>query len=155
MMRQFLKYLLLFACAICAAFAFVFTISAQNSGAGEVTGTVYESWTKDNRTVFRMNIATQKSESGFRLDTPNIFVYAGEGRDRITDGDVLKLQYDTSDADGVIAQNVEFIEDRQGSIGQTKNLSIIITLFGFLFGVLLLVGAILYQKRRMRQAREH
>lgn len=149
-MPQFPKSLLTFSFVIFATLIFFFNISAQNSGAGEVTGTVYESWTKDNRTIFRMNIASQKSESGFRLDTPNVFVFDGEGRERITDGDVLKLQYDASDSDGVIAQKVEFIEDRQGNIGQTKKLSIIITLFGFLFGVLLLVGAILYQKRRMR-----
>lgn len=149
-MPQLPKSLLTFSFVIFATLIFFFNISAQNSGAGEVTGTVYESWTKDNRTIFRMNIASQKSESGFRLDTPNVFVFDGEGRERITDGDVLKLQYDASDADGVIAQNIDFIEDRQGSIGQTKTLSIIITILGFLFGILLIGGAILYQKRRMR-----
>lgn len=153
-MQSISKNFLNFSLTVFASFIFAFNLSAQTSGAGEVTGTVYESWTKDDRTVFRMNIASQKSESGFRLDTPNVFVYAGEGRERITDGDVLKLQYEASDADGVIAQNVEFIQDRQGSIGQTKTLSIIISLSGLLFGILLLIGAILYQKRRMRQVKE-
>ena len=153
-MLHFLKPLSIFSLVFFASFVFVFDVSAQSSGAGEVTGTVYESWTKGSNTIFRMNIVSQKSESGFRLDTPNIFVYAGEGRERITDGDTLKLSYDSSDSDGTIAQNIEFIEDRQGNIGQTKTLSIIISLSSFLFGVILLVGGILYQKRRMRSAKE-
>lgn len=126
------------------------SVLAQTSGASEVTGTVYESWTKDNRVGFRMNIANQRSASGVNLDTPNVFSYAGEDRLCITDGDVLKLNYDASDSDGIIVNRIEFVEDRQGSIGQNKTLSIIITLSGFLFGVILLVGGILYQKRRQK-----
>lgn len=126
--------------------------AAQNSGGGEVIGTVYESWTKENRTIFRMNIANQKNESGFRLDTPNVFVYDGAERQRITDGDVLKLNYEASDSDGVIAKNVEFIQDREGNIGQNKNLSIIISLSGLFLGIVLLVGGILYQKHRLRRS---
>lgn len=153
-MHRISKIFSYFSLTIFASLIFVFDLPAQTSGAGEVTGTVYESWTKEKRTIFRMNIASQKSESGFRLDTPNVFSYAGEGRERITDGDVLKLNYEAGDSDGILAQNVEFIEDRQGSIGQTKTLSIIISLSGLLFGIVLLVGAILYQKRRIRQERK-
>lgn len=146
--KAFVKYL-----PVVSAFLILFiNASAQTAGAGEVTGTVYESWTKDNRTIFRMNIASQNSSSGFRLDTPNVFVYAGQGRERITDGDILKLSYDASDSDGIVAQKIEFIEDRQGNIGQTKNLSIIISLIGLLFGGILLVGGLIYQKRRLRKA---
>lgn len=151
-MRRALKSLLNLLFIFSVALIFVFRAAAQTSGAGEVTGTVYESWTKENRVVFRLNIASQKSATGFRLDTPNVFVYAGENRLRITDGDVLKLTYDASDSDGIIASDIEFIEDRQGSIGQTKTLSIIISLSGLIFGLLLLIGGILYQKRRLRRA---
>lgn len=123
---------------------------AKMNGKGEITGVVYEARIKDGRSVFRLNISAQKTLEGIAVDTPNVFVYGGENFARITEGDVLTLKYDSENDDGIIAKEISFVTDREGTPGQTKTLSIIITISGMIFGVLLVFGGILYQKRRLR-----
>lgn len=123
---------------------------AQMNGKGEVTGVVYEARVTDGRNIFRLNISGQKTFEGIAVDTPNVFVYGGANFAQITEGDVLTLKYDSENDDGIIATEILFVADRQGNAGQTKTLSIIITLGGMIFGVLLVLGGILYKKRRLR-----
>lgn len=123
---------------------------AQMKGKGEITGVVYEARIAGERNIFRLNISSQKTFEGIAVDTPNVFVYSGENFARISEGDVLMIKYDSENDDGIIAAEVSFITDREGDSARTKTLSIIITISGMIFGVLLVLGGILYQKRRVR-----
>lgn len=132
----------------------IFTLSASLSaalvGGGEVTGEVMQSWLSGERVVFYLDISKQRNDGGPKLANPNRFVYDGTDKMEVTEGDVIKLYYFSDDSDGIIVKKLEFADNRPGSVEQSKTLSLFITLGGILFGVILIVGGILYQKRRRR-----
>ena len=120
-------------------------------GAGEASGGVFESWSAGDRTVFRLDIAAQKNASGPALGNTNTFVYAGADRMEISAGDAVKVWYNSDDADGVIVERIEFINNRPGAPGATHNLSVLIIGGSFVFGLVLLVAGVVYQKRRVKR----
>lgn len=120
-------------------------------GAGEASGGVFQSWVSGERVVFRLDIADQKNVSGPALGDTNVFVYAGADRLEITEGDAVKLKYNSDDAEGIIVERLEFVNNRPGAIGQTRNLSLLIIGASFVFALALIVAGIIYQKRRLKQ----
>jgi hypothetical protein len=90
-------------------------------GKGEVTGQVLESWLSDDRVIFRLNISEQKNEEGPRLGDGNNFAFAGSSKIEITEGDVIRLRYNSSDDHGIRVEQVEFIENKPGTVQQTRN----------------------------------
>lgn len=131
---------------------FVLCVSAYAKlmGEGEITGEVMQSWISGERVVFRLNISSQTNDKGPGIGNPNTFVYGGADKTEVTEGDVVKLRYNSDDADGIIAEKLEFANNKPGSVGQSKTLSLMIALSGLLIGVILVVGGIIYQKRRNR-----
>lgn len=135
---------------ILVMFAFCVSTYAKLMGEGEITGEVMQSWISGERIVFRLNISSQKNDEGPGIGNPNTFVYGGADKTEVTEGDVIKLRYNSDDADGIIAEKLEFTNNKPGSVGQSRVLSLMIALSGLLIGVILLIGGIIYQKRRNR-----
>jgi hypothetical protein len=127
------------------------SVFAKLAGKGEITGRVFQSWTSGEKVGFRLNISEQKNVEGPTIASGNNFVYGGAERLEITEGDVVRILYNSSDADGIIVEKLEFIENKPGAIGQTRNLTLIIAALGVLFGIVLIVGAIVYKNRRNRE----
>ena len=124
---------------------------AKLMGEGEATGGVFQSWVAGDRVVFRLDIAEQKHNSGPSLGSPNIFVYGGADRMEITEGDTIRLTYKSDDSDGIIVERLEFLDNRPGAVGQTRNLSLLIIVGSVLFGIVLVLAGTIYQKFRIRR----
>ena len=90
-------------------------------GKGEVTGQVLESWLSDDRVIFRLNISEQKNEEGPGIGDGNNFAFAGPSKMEITEGDVIRLLYNSSDNYGIRVEQVEFIMDKPGTVQQTRS----------------------------------
>lgn len=125
-------------------FASAFSVFAVLVGKGEVKGEVMSSWVSGDQVRFRLSITNQASWSGPRLSNPNNFVYGGEGRMRITEGDQLDIIYNSSDGDYINVEKIEFINDRPGEIDQSSYfLPVIIAI-----GILVVIFIVIYFIRR-------
>jgi hypothetical protein len=119
-------------------------------GRGEATGVVIRSWYSGERVVFSLNISDQKNDEGPTLGNPNVFVYNGADKSEITEGDTLKLFYDSSDSDGIIVNRIEFIENKPGSVMRLE-IPFSVIAAGVSVGALLIFSVLFYQIRKKRR----
>lgn len=99
-----------------------FPIFAVLKGNGEVQGEVTSSWMFGEKVRFRLSVSKQTNLSGPRLADPNNFVYNGADKMKLTEGDIVSLVYNSSDDNYIIAEKLEFVQDRPGEISQTSYL---------------------------------
>jgi len=98
-------------------------------GRGEVTGEVIQSRSANNGAIFRLIISSQKIEQGPELGSPNTFSFDGPVWMEITTGDIVKLRVNSSDYYGIRVEQIEFIENKPGTIKQTYSTWWIVILF--------------------------
>ena len=134
-----------------ATLVFCFPVFAVLMGKGEVKGEVISSWISGEQVRFRLSITNQKNWSGPRLANPNNFVYEGADKMNITEGDTVSLVYNSSDGDYIVAEKLEFTNDRPGEIDQTSYLKPIITVLS-LAAVVIIVFALIRRKQRTLNA---
>jgi hypothetical protein len=135
-----------------AIFIFCFPVFAVLMGKGEVKGEVISSWVSGEQVRFRLSITSQKNWSGPRLGNPNNFVYKGADKMKITEGDMVSLVYNSSDGDYIVAESLEFTNDRPGEINQTSYLKPVIVVLS-LVTVVIIVFSLIRRKKKNTQRR--
>ncbi len=120
------------------------SVLARLMGAGEVTGEVIDSWQEAERVVFKLAISSQTHEGGPTLASPNTFTYAGPEKLQVTEGDIIKLRYNSDDSYGIIVKQLSLIKDVRGTVRQAYS--------RLWLGLLLIIiaggGVLLFLKRR-------
>jgi hypothetical protein len=125
---------------------------ASSVGRGELTGTVTDVRTKDDRVVFWVNIEEQRT-TGLSVSSPATLLYKGEMISDIKPGIKLHVKFDsdnevTRDTGVLYVESIEFPDGRviQGeSFDAMWKWSEV--LYGIGAGLLLLTGAIYFHKR--------
>lgn len=98
-------------------------------GRGEVTGEVIESRSANSGAIFRLTISSQKIEQGPELGSPNTFSFDGPVWMEVTTGDIIKLRVNSSDNYGIRVEQLEFVENKPGTIEQVYSAWWIVLLF--------------------------
>ena len=119
---------------------------AKWMGKGEVIGEVIESRSNNNGVVFRLTISSQKIE-GPELGSPNTFSFDGPSWTEVTTGDIVKLRVNSSDSYGIRVEQVDFVENKLGTVEQTYSTWWIFLLLAAIFATMI----ILLLMRRKRE----